>query len=63
MLGKIQKEILKLLPLVMCKNHMKLSLYKKLVGKAMSILQQPGMELFENFSCKLPSMLIGVIQI
>ena len=49
MLGKIQKEILKLLPLVMCKNHMKLSLYKKLVGKAMSILQQPGMEFFKFF--------------
>ena len=51
MLGKIQKEILKLLPLVMCKNHMKLKLVGKVgeVGKAMSILQQPGMELFENF--------------
>ena len=33
----------------MCKNLMKLRFGKKLVGKAMGILQQPGMELFENF--------------
>ena len=48
-LSKIQKEILKLLPPVMRKNLMKLSFCKKLVGEAMSILQQSGVKVFENF--------------
>ena len=60
-LGNIQKEILKLLPSVMCQSHMKLSFCKKLVGEAMSILQQPRMELFKVSFCKLPGTLIGVI--
>ena len=45
----MQKKFFKLLPPVICKNLMKLSFCKELVGEAMSILQQPGMELFENF--------------
>ena len=45
-LGNIQKEILKFLPPVTCKNLMKLRFCKELVGEAMSILQQPGSEFF-----------------
>ena len=47
-LSNIQKENFKKLPPVMCKNLMKLTFWKKLVGEAMGILQQPGMVLFEN---------------
>ena len=48
-LSNMQEKKFKLLLSVMCKKLMKLRLCKKLVGKAMGILQQPGVELFENF--------------
>ena len=60
-LGNIQKEILKLLPPVMCKNHMKLSFCKELLGEAISILQQPGMELFGIFFLNIALHFKGVI--
>ena len=45
----MQKKFLKLVEPVMCKNLMKLSFGKKLLGEARSILQEPILKIFEKF--------------
>ena len=55
----MQKKFFKLLHPMMCKNLKKLGFCKKLVGEAMSILQQPGMELFKNFFLHVAFGIIG----